>query len=191
MKKDVEREGIWFVVDPPGSCCCFIGDKTEIPYPPTHKWRLSSCCWGSRAYNSCFCQTRVRTLLHSTHTCFCCCCFYSNTHWLKTADTSWVMNLWEISGRRLHRYSLQYAGWLCYSSLWWWWCWQHWRWWRNRWKRSRSRGAVTVAILLSCHCPPPLCSSSVTINKMSQCLLSHNGIVTSTCKLYINKLLPI
>ena len=62
MKKDVEAQGIWFVVDPPGSCCCFIGDKTEIPYPPTHKWRLSSCCWGSRAYNSCFCQTQVRNI---------------------------------------------------------------------------------------------------------------------------------
>ena len=87
-KEDVERQGIWFVVDPPGSCCCFIGDKTEIPYPPTHKWRLSSCCWGSRAYNSCFCQTQVRNILHSALTFFRCFCFYSNTPWLKTTVTS-------------------------------------------------------------------------------------------------------
>ena len=32
--------------------CCFIGDKTEIPYPPTHKWRLLPHCWGSGTHNS-------------------------------------------------------------------------------------------------------------------------------------------
>ena len=111
MKKDVERQGIWFVVDPPGSCCCFIGDKTEIPYPPTHKWRLSSCCWGSRAYNSCFCQTQVRNIPFRV---------FAVVFTPILTDSKPLLHLCfylKMRGSRLHRYRSQYVGWLCFKII--------------------------------------------------------------------------
>ena len=47
-------------------------------------------------------------------------------------------------------------------KLWWWWWWWWWWCWWNCWKLSRSRGAVTLTILLSCHCRPTLCNDTIT-----------------------------